>query len=60
MSHLIDGKFVTPYSTTIFARHFQSISCRDLHEEVALERLIEISTQFPVSQGVTWEETAEV
>ena len=29
-------------------------------EEVALKRLIEISTQFPVSQGVTWEETAEV
>ena len=29
-------------------------------EEVALKRLIEISTQFPVSQGVTWEETAKV
>ena len=29
-------------------------------EEVALKRLIEISTQFPVSQGVTWKETAEV
>ena len=29
-------------------------------EKVALERLIEISTQFPVSQGVTWEETAKV
>ena len=28
--------------------------------KVALERLIEISTQFPVSQGVTWVETAEV
>ena len=29
-------------------------------EKVALERLIEIPTQFPVSQGVTWEETAKV
>ena len=29
-------------------------------EKVALERLIKISTQFPVSQGVTWQETAEV
>ena len=29
-------------------------------EKVALELLIKISTQFPVSQGVTWEETAEV
>ena len=29
-------------------------------EKVALERLIEISAQFPVSQGVTWEETAKV
>ena len=29
-------------------------------DKVALERLIEISTQFPVSQGVTWEETAKV
>ena len=29
-------------------------------EKVALERPIEISTQFPVSQGVTWEETAKV
>ena len=29
-------------------------------EKVALERLIEISTQYPVSQGVTWEETAKV
>ena len=30
------------------------------NEKVALERLIKISTQFPVSQGVTCEETAEV
>ena len=29
-------------------------------EKVALERLIKILTQFPVSQGVTCEETAEV
>ena len=29
-------------------------------EKVALERLIEISAQFPVSLGVTWEETAKV
>ena len=29
-------------------------------EKVELERLIKISTQFPVSQGVTWQETAEV
>ena len=29
-------------------------------EKVALERLIKILTQFPVSQGVTWKETAEV
>ena len=29
-------------------------------EKVALELLIKISTQFPVSQGVTWVETAEV
>ena len=29
-------------------------------DKVALERLIEISTQFPVSQGVTWKETAKV
>ena len=29
-------------------------------EKVALERLIKILTQFPVSQGVTSEETAEV
>ena len=28
--------------------------------KVALERLIEISTQFPVSQGVTLPETAKV
>ena len=27
--------------------------------KVALERLIEISTQIPVSQGVTWKETAK-
>ena len=36
----------------------------DIHnatkEKVALERLIEISAQFPVSLGVTWEETAKV
>ena len=29
-------------------------------EKVALERLIKISTQFPISQGVTWQETAEL
>ena len=29
-------------------------------EKVALERLIKISTQIPVSQGVTWKETAKV
>ena len=29
-------------------------------EKVALERLIEILTQFPVSQGVTWKETTKV
>ena len=29
-------------------------------KKVALERLIEISTQIPVSQGVTWEKTAKV
>ena len=29
-------------------------------EEVALKRLIEISTQLPVIQGVTWEETAKI
>ena len=29
-------------------------------EKVALELLIKISTQFPVSQGVTWVETAKV
>ena len=29
-------------------------------EKVVLERLIKISTHFPVSQGVTWKETAEV
>ena len=29
-------------------------------EKVALELLIKISTQFPVSRGVIWVETAEV
>ena len=33
MSHLIDDKFVTPCSTTIVARHFQSIK-----EDVAMYR----------------------
>ena len=56
MSHLIDDKFVTPCSTTIVARHFQSIK-----EDVAMYRrhtapyrqLNESCSQFKIRESRT-------
>ena len=43
MSHLIDGELVTPCSTTIVARHFQSI--REAVAKVESELLDQFDVQ---------------